>query len=59
MKPEIALLIAVGAAVVGQVLGALLTLFGGWVNDYFASKRQERQQQHEEGLRKAQEQRQD
>lgn len=59
MKLEIALLIAVGAAVVGQVLGALLTLFGGWVNDYFASKRQERQQQHEEGLRRAQEQRQD
>jgi hypothetical protein len=59
MRPETALLIAVGAAVVGQVLGGLLTLFGGWVNDHFASKRLERQQEREDYNRKAQQERED
>jgi hypothetical protein len=59
VKPETALLIAVSAAVVGQILGGLLTLFGGWVNDYFASKRMERQQQYEDHKREEQEKRED
>jgi hypothetical protein len=48
VRPETALLIAVSAAVVGQVLGGLLTLFGGWVNDHYAGERMERQQKYED-----------
>ena len=59
VKPETALLIAVSAAVVGQILGGLLTLFGGWVNDYFAGKRLERQQQYEDHKREEQQKRED
>lgn len=47
MRPETAVLIAVSAAVVGQVLGGLLILFGGWVNDHYAGKRLERQKKYE------------
>ena len=65
MEPQTALLIAVSAAVVGQLLGAALTIVGGFVNDYFASKREERQQaredrrqveqrEHEDHIREAQ-----
>jgi hypothetical protein len=59
VRPETALLIALVAAVVGQVLGGLLTLFGGWVNDHFASKRLERQQKREDSNRNAQQERED
>jgi hypothetical protein len=48
MEPQTALLIAVAAAVVGQILGAALTLFGGYINDHFAHKREERQQDRED-----------
>jgi hypothetical protein len=59
VKPETALVIAVSAAVVGQILGGLLTLFGGWVNDYFAGKRVERQQTYEDHKREEQQKRED
>jgi hypothetical protein len=59
VKPETALLIAVSAAVVGQVLGGLLTLFGGWVNDHYAAKRMDRQQKYEDEKLEKQQKRED
>ena len=47
MDPQTALIVAVTAAVLGQVLGASLTVVGGLVNDYLSSRREERREQRE------------
>lgn len=47
MEPQTALLIAVSAAIVGPIVGALLTLIGGFINDYFTRLREERQEERE------------
>jgi len=49
---QTALIVAVTAAVLGQLLGAALTVFGGWVNDYFASKRAERREERDAARQK-------
>ena len=48
MDPQIALYVAITAAVVGPTLGALLTAAGGWINDHFARKREQRAQGRED-----------
>jgi hypothetical protein len=47
LDPQTALIVAVTAAVLGQVLGASLTVVGGLVNDYLSSRREERREQRE------------
>lgn len=59
MDPQTALIVAVTAAVLGQVLGASLTVVGGLVNDYLSSRRDERRERRELKLRREQWERED
>jgi hypothetical protein len=59
VDPQTALIVAVTAAVLGQVLGASLTVVGGLVNDHLASRRDERRERRELQLRRAQWERED
>lgn len=54
MDPETALLVAATAAVLGQVLGALLTFVGSLINDYFARRREQREQDRQKREREEQ-----
>lgn len=55
MDPQTALYVAVAAAVVGPTFAVVLTAIGGFINDYFASRRERRQQERED--RRARDQR--
>ena len=52
MEPQTALIVALTAAVLGLLFGAALTLFGGWVSDYFASNREERHEERDAAWQK-------
>lgn len=51
---QTALVVAATAAVLGQLLGALLTFVGSLINDHFTRRREQRQQEREERLREEQ-----
>lgn len=48
VTPQTALIVAVVAAVLGPVIGAVLTFIGGVINDHFASVRERRQHERED-----------
>jgi hypothetical protein len=52
MEPQTALIVALTAAILGPLFGAALTLFGGWVNDSFASNREERREERDAARQK-------